>query len=164
MTILILPEIFEFLKIFKFCCTMQFQIDDLLSEKEITEMQLNQLASSLKQATKRFKEEKETSHTLNEKLQHLAQTNDEKQKMIESLHDDLEKAEQYILKLQRVLKTKELDISHVITERDNALNHIAHIDQKGFELHRKLIVMDEVRRSLHNKVMRYVILTIYFVA
>ena len=132
----------------------ELQLNKVTMDKEVIERQLTDLASSLTQATKRYKEEKEDNRKLNEQLVEQNSAREQEQKTLSSLQVDLEKAEEYIMKLQRVVKSKEREIRNAIAERESAVNHLEKFDERESVLNRRLKVMDEVRRDLHNKVMR----------
>ena len=130
------------------------QLKKMEADNKTTEVQLSDLASSLTQATKRYKEEKEECRNLSEQLKEQNILREKEQKLLTSLQGDLQKAEDYILKLQRILKGKETDVRNALAEKDSAVSHVVKFDKREDELNRRLRVMDEVRRDLHNKVMR----------
>lgn len=140
-------------------CERKFRqeiIPNIIEEKDIVQEQhVTQLEQTISQLTQNLNllqqqlEEKKSSHE--QQIQHLLAQN---QLSLQQTNNDLEKAESYILKLSENLRKKDMEIANIVAERDVAITHVTKYDQHQNDMNRKLRVLDEVRRDLHNKVLR----------
>ena len=127
--------------------TLQIENKKLNEKTTNLEVSHQKLSTSLNAAKSQINSENSTRQVEQKKLQTLHSQIDEYSSKSEQLMKALNQQ-------KSTSKTTTLALEKAATERDEALRRLSTFDVREMDLVRKLSVIDDVRRSLHNRVMQ----------
>jgi len=127
--------------------TLQIENKKLNEKTTNLEVSHQKLSTSLNAAKSQINSENSTRQVEQKKLQTLHSQIDEYSSKSEQLMKALNQQ-------KSTSKTTTLALEKAATERDEAVRRLSTFDVREMDLVRKLSVIDDVRRSLHNRVMQ----------